>query len=178
MTTAVSPSTLSRPSLPSVSAWGVAHTRSRSEKAFASYLERNGVGFFLPLLSNRRVYGRRVRISQVPLFSGYVFFDIGAFPRHKAFESRRVAEVLEPSDPEKLNEELQQLATAISLDTDLREARFGKVGRSVVVKSGPMKGLIGEIVRLDENSTLVLKVSFLRKAVELAIDEAFVEPVL
>ena len=164
--------------LPDVSAWGVAHTKSRCEKALAEYLVKRDVPHFLPLVTKRRVYGRRKRTSHMPLFPGYVFFDRLVLPRTEIFESRRVAEILVPSDDLELCHELRQLATALQADESLRETRFGQVGRKVLVARGPLKGLQGEIARVNGGTALILRVSFLGRAVELGIDEAFVEPIL
>ena len=58
----------------------------------------------------------------------------------------------------------------------LRESRFHGAGRRVQVNRGPLKGLRGEFVRSGTESLLILRVDFLGKAAELAIDEACVDP--
>ncbi len=163
---------------PNVKIWGVARTKSRCEKSFAEYLRIKNVPVFLPLVANRRVYGRHIRVSHNPLFSGYVFFDGNALSRAEVFASRRIAEILIPPDQGELKHDLEQVAFALQKDNSLRENKFGEVGRPVFVKSGPLKGLSGEFVRLGNDGKLVIKVSFIRKAVEMGIDEAFVEPIL
>jgi len=163
-------------SLPVAERWSVARTKSRCEKALAEYFSELRVPYFLPLVANRRIYGRHIRRSRLPLFPGYLFFDDAILPRQRVFESRKVAEVLAPPDPEQLRAELENLALALSVDDSLREARFGDIGREVSIKRGPFKGLHGRLTRYASRCVLVVQVSFLGKAAELEIDEAFVEP--
>lgn len=158
--------------------WAVAWTKARCEKSLVEFLENKRVTNFLPLLRTRRSYGSRVRSSLIPLFPGYVFFDSECLSKAEVFDSRKVADILMPSDFSELDSELRQLSTALQVDNSLRETRFGQVGRKVSVSRGPMKGLIGQLVRMGSISRLVVSISFLGKAAELEIDEAFVEPVL
>jgi hypothetical protein len=157
--------------------WAVAWTKARCEKSVAEFLALRDVAFFLPLYSHRRVYGKGVQISRIPLFPGYVFFDRSALPHNEVFESRKVAQVLQPGDPEKLGRDLSNLSLALQQDDRLREARFGQPGRKVFVARGPLKGVYGEFVRFGAAAHLIIRVEFISRAAELAIDEAFIEPV-
>jgi len=163
--------------VPAARMWSVAWTKARCEKALCEYLDALHVPHFLPLLRTRRVYGARVRYSQLPLFSGYVFFDSTLIDRPKIFESRKVAEILTPHDPAELARELSNLALALCDDETLRETRFGQPGRNVFVKAGPFKGLYGKLVRYDGLAHLIVEVDFIGKAAQLRIDEAFLESV-
>lgn len=161
--------------LPAARSWAVGLTKSRAEKAFAEYLTSHEIPVFLPVFRRRRVYGSTVHQSLIPLFPGYVFFDEKAAPRALVFESRKLAQVLVPPDPEQLRIELDNLSR--TLQSDLREAIFGLAGSPVQVVRGPLKGVFGELVRYGAGSRLVVRVGFIGKAVELEIDEAFVERV-
>jgi hypothetical protein len=70
------------------------------------------------------------------------------------------------------------LALALSKDVTLRETRFSAVGKPVYVRGGPMNGMHGELVRFCGKNRLLIRVSFIGKAAELEIDEAFIEPML
>ena len=164
--------------LPDVKSWAVAWTKVRCEKVLSDYLTAREVPHFLPLLSHRRVYGKRIRHSHLPLFSGYVFFDSDSISNSDIYDSRKVAQVLVPDEQQTLKSELSNLALALQHDDTLRETRFGAPGRPVYVARGPLKGVYGEFVRYGTNSRLIVKVGFISKAAELAIDEAFIEPVL
>jgi hypothetical protein len=157
--------------------WAAARTKARAEKCAAAYLLEHGVPHFLPLVARRRVYGARVRESDIPLFPGYVFFDSAAVEKELVFASRKVAQILLPPDQAQLRLELSDLAAAMNFDNTLREVTFGQPGTPVCVARGKLKGLAGTLVRYAGHSRLIIQVSFLGKAAELAIDEAFVEQV-
>lgn len=162
--------------LPEAQCWGVAHTHARAEKVLHGWLSDRGVPSFLPLARNRRVYGRHVRSSEVPLFAGYVFFDLAACSRQQVFQSKKVAQVLAPPDPAALRGELERLARALQSGEPLRLSKF-RSGAPVQVARGPLKGLEGEFVRTETASFLILRVTFLGHTAELKIDEAYVEPI-
>jgi len=164
--------------LPAADTWAVAWTKARCEKALSEYLAGLDVPHFLPLVSKRRVYGGQARFSHLPLFPGYVFFDASAAERTRIFASRKVAQILLPPDDQILRRDLENLVLALQDDETLRETRFGQEGRPVYVKSGPFRGLYGKLVRYDSDSKLIVQVSFIGKAAELRIDEAFLEPAL
>jgi hypothetical protein len=156
--------------------WAVAWTKARCEKSLAEYLAVREVPHFLPLYSHRKVYGKSVQTSRLPLFPGYVFFDASAIPHTDVYASRKVAQVLRPGQPDLLGRELSNLSLALSVDESLREARFGQPGRKVFVARGPLKGVYGEFVRYGSDARLIIRVEFISRAAELAIDEAFIEP--
>lgn len=159
-----------------VCAWNVAWTKSRCEKSLVEFFDQKSVRSYLPLVHKRHVYGSRERIHEIPLFSGYVFFDASSIERFDVFSSRKVADILAPSEPLKLARELSNLQIALQCDPTLKETRFGLIGKPVIVARGPMKGLEGDVVRMHSGSRLIVRVAFLGKAAEMQIDEAFLEP--
>ena len=164
--------------LMSVTHWAVAWTKPRCERCVEDYFAQLQVPCFLPLVSKRQVYKSGVKNWAAPLFSSYVFYDASSIERHRVFESRKVVDILVPPDSAVLGHELSQIALALDRDSSLREARFGEKGRRVRVIRGPMKGLCGELLRVGTACHLILRVDFLGKAAELAIDESCVEPEL
>ena len=168
----------SEASLPEAHSWAVAWTVSHGEYALEEYLQRHEVPCFFPRINKRRIYKSGLKKWSTPLFPGYVFYDFMAIERHRVLESKKVAQILQPGDPEQLKRELLELARAIQADANLKETRFGQAGRLVYIARGPLKGLHGELLRLGSESRLILKVSFLGKAVEMAVDEAYAEPVI
>ena len=160
---------------PTAQCWGVAWTKPRCERKLQDYFATRGVPCFLPTVARRQVYKSGAKTWSTPLFPGYVFYDCGAIERLDIFASRKVVELIVPPDSQALGFELRQIALALEKDSALREVRFGQSGQPVVVVRGPLKGLRGELLRTGSNCHLILKVHFLGKAAELAIDESCVE---
>jgi hypothetical protein len=164
--------------LPHAKSWAVAWSVSHGEKALETFLDRLNVPCYVPRVLRRRAYSGRVKTWTPPLFPGYIFYDSSLITRPQLFESRKVADILIPPNSDELHAELSQIAQALQLDASLREIRYGTPGQPVVVVRGVLAGLSGELVRIESQSRLILKISFLNKAVELAIDEGCVEPAL
>ena len=161
--------------LPSVAEWAAAWTKARAEKALVEYLDGLRVASFLPLIRKRRVYGRHIRESDLPLFPGYVFFDRGGIERHKVLESKKVAKVIYTDDSRKLKVELGNIALAVAGRPLLHNVPFDVKGTPVRVYKGPFKDLHGEFLRRRGKTVIVIKVTLLSRAVEMEIDEAYVE---
>ena len=49
-------------------------------------------------------------------------------------------------------------------------------GDPVEVKDGPLKGLVGEVVRLDNHDRLVVRVDAIQHSISVQIDRAFLKP--
>jgi hypothetical protein len=156
--------------------WAVVWTKPRCERCMCEFFQRENVPCFLPLASRRKNFRSGVKVWTAPLFSSYVFFDQEAIERHRVFDSRKAVEVLTPDDSAALGADLLRIATALERDPSLRESRFTGAGLRVQVNRGPLKGLRGEFVRIGAESLLILRVDFLGKAAELAIDEGCVDP--
>jgi transcription antitermination factor NusG len=157
--------------------WRVAHTKSRREKALAHYLAGAGVGYFLPMVCRMQKSKNRVRNSYIPIFSGYVFFLADAVERLSALRSNHVARIIDVGDEVKLIEELTQISLVMSKGAQVYPYDFIAEGRWVRVRSGPLKDVVGRVVRKDRNYRLVLSVEIIMQSIAVSIDADQVEPV-
>ena len=162
--------------VPQARVWGALHTFPRAEKVVAEFLANRQIPHFLPTFKKTRRYGSRTRVSYLPLFPSYVFYDAGAIERTEVFASRRIAGILDADDQEELRRDLENLSLALNRDDSLCATRFGEVGKPVQVVRGKFKGLRGEIVRIESATRLLIRVHFIGQAACLAIDESMVEP--
>jgi transcription antitermination factor NusG len=165
--------------LPDVARWAAVHTRPRCEWRVLAGLEREGIPSFLPAFRKRHTYGARVRVSTLPLFNGYLFYDFDAVDRVRVLRSYGVVRVVETKDPERLSVELQSLAQALAVDgATPRRVALGPPGTPVEIVAGPFAGCRGELVKTASRASLVMRVDFLGFGAEVEIDEAFVRTLL
>lgn len=164
------------PDLPEAGSWGAIHTWPRCEKLVAEWLQARGVSCWLPLVPHHRSYGARRRVSLLPLFPGYLFYDAAAMERRQVFQSQRVTQVLLPDDADGLRADLHNLARALASAEAPRRREEWVPGTPVEVTEGPLQGTRGELVRAGGKSLLVIGVRFLGFAAELTIDAAQVRP--
>ena len=170
-----SPSTLADTPL---SNWYALYTCSRHEKQVAAHLQQRDIEFFLPLYSSiRRWKDRRVHL-QLPLFPSYVFvhtsldrrIDVLSVPgavRFVAFNGRPA--VLPESDLLRLRAGLDQGLLA-------QPHPYLKVGRRVRLRSGPLAGTEGILLRKKNQFRLIVSIDLIMRSVAVEIDAADVEP--
>ncbi len=164
---------------PDLPHWYALYTCSRHEKQVAIQLQQRGIDFFLPLyLSRRRWKDRRVTL-QLPLFPGYVFvrtslqhrievLNIPGAARFVAFNGRPAA--LPESE-------------LLSLRSGLEGVRaqphpYLKIGRRVRVRSGPLAGTEGILLRQKDHFRLVISIDLIMRSIAVEVDGCDVEPVL
>jgi transcriptional antiterminator RfaH len=157
--------------------WRLAHTRPRQEKAVASTLYTNRIGFYLPLIMRKSVTRGRLRSAQIPLFPGYVFVFGSDDDRLAALKTNRLLTVQDVADGNRLREQLRQFARLIALNTPLvRESRLVH-GDYVRVKYGPFRGIEGKVLRRNGKTELQVAVDFLQQGAALEIDDCLLEAI-
>jgi transcription antitermination factor NusG len=156
--------------------WWVAHTRARHEKALAFGLVNSGTSFFLPMVEKTRLIRRRRFRSLMPLFPGYLFFAGGIEAREQVLSSRHVAKTIRVLDQPRLLHELLQIERALKARSELDPFPYLKRGKRCRVRSGPLRGVQGTVVRRRGTTLLVLQVDMLGQSVATEIDPALVDP--
>jgi len=150
--------------------WWVLHTRPRCEKAIATVLERRHVSFFLPLVRYRRLTRGRPRYIHLPLFPGYVFVCGEWEAREAALKTNRVARVLEVGDQARLRHDLRQIHQVLESGAPVDLYPHLQVGARCRVRSGPLAGLEGVVLRRRGPWRVYIAVEFIAQSAELEID--------
>ena len=159
--------------------WYALYTCSRHEKQVAGQLQQRNVEFFLPLyISLRRWKDRRVQVP-LPLFPGYVFVNIRLQDRIAVLDiPGAVRFVAFNGSPAALPEsDLIRLRSGLEQGLRAEPHPYLKIGRRVRVRSGPLAGAEGILVRKKDRFRLVVSIEFIMRSVAVEIDAADVEPV-
>lgn len=160
------------------SRWYALYTRPRHEKQVTAQLERKRVECFLPLYDAvRRWKDRRARV-QLPLFPGYVFVRVPLPDRIQILNlPGAVRFVSFNGRPAPLQgNEIEALRRGLTHRLRADPCPYLRVGRRVRVKSGPLAGAEGILMRKKERFRLVLSVDLIMRSVALEVDSADVEP--
>jgi transcription antitermination factor NusG len=161
----------------SVSSWYAVYTRHQHEKTVAQILTVKGFETFLPLCQVPRRWQDRVKLLSLPLFPCYVFLkgglerrlDIVTIPGIHAF-------VLSAGRPASVSAvEIDAIRRGLESGAYVEPHPFLKTGEWVRVKSGPLEGIQGILVRKKTLYRLVLSVEMLGKAAAVEVDVAQVE---
>ncbi len=163
--------------LPSSRRWWVLHTKPRNEKAVARSLLAFEIPFYLPLVEKANVCRGRRFVSQVPLFAGYVFLFGTDEERVASLTTNRVSKVLVVDDLEQLTDDLRQLQRLIASGTPLTIEQRLMPGDRVRVRSGPLIGLEGTIVKRHGITRLLVAVNLLQQGASVDIDICQLEPI-
>ncbi len=156
--------------------WWALYTLPRREKELMRRLRTFELPFYCPIIEQRKRSPQgRVRKSYVPLFGGYVFLRGGEEARYRALTTNCVSRCLEVPDGAKLVEDLAQIRRLIRADVSLTPESRIQPGARVRVRSGPMMGLEGVVVRRQNRERLLVAVRFLQQGASLLLDDFEVE---
>lgn len=157
--------------------WRVLHTKPRQEKSLARQLHRHAIPHYLPLVRRRRRIRGRTLTAHIPLFPGYVFLLGDGRDRVTALATRRVVRALEVGDQERLWHDLRQLRRLIAAGAPVTPEDRLAPGSLVEVKSGPLAGLRGKILRSASGRRFVVEVDFIQRGASVMLDDFVLTPI-
>lgn len=150
--------------------WIVAHTRPRQEKAVTRELLVAGVPFYLPCDRRRVKVRAKVVTSRPPLFAGYVFARVQETDR--IHYSPRVASVLAVADQPRLWDDLRRIRKVLDLGEPVTIERTLEPGTVVTMRTGPLTGMTGTVVKAVGGFKFVVRVDFIRQGLSVVVDGA------
>ena len=157
--------------------WWLLHTKPRQEKALLGDLKRREVAAYLPLVKQRRSYGSRLVVVEIPLFPGYMFLCGTGEDRHIALTTNRVVRVIDVADQRRLIAELHQVDQLVERSESVDVYPGLKVGRRCSVTGGSLRGLSGVVLRRRGVSRMYIGVEILGQSAVVEIDCALLEPI-
>lgn len=152
--------------------WFAIYTASHHEKRVAQHLEMKDIETFLPLYRiSKRWKNRTTAKLELPIFAGYVFARFSLTQRTRILEVPMVYTIVSSrGSPTPLaDEEVAALRAAL----ETRQAHpypYIKIGNRVRVRSGPLAGLEGIVVRTYGGLSVVLTVDMIQKSVAVHVD--------
>jgi transcriptional antiterminator RfaH len=156
--------------------WWVLHTKPRQEKSLARQLLRSGVSFYLPVIARRCLVRNRVQHSHVPLFAGYVFLLGDHDERVTALATGRVVRSLEVADQTGLWRDLRQICRLIATGAPIAPEERLTPGAPVEIRTGPLAGLRGTILRTASGRRFVVQVDFIHQGASVLLDDFHLAP--
>lgn len=158
--------------------WYALYTVVRHEKVVADQVRKRGLEAYLPLYETVHRWGQRRAKVQLPLFPGYVFVRMPLTHRLVAVSTPGVVRFVSfNGSPEPLPDfEIDRLRLAQTAG-NVEPHPYLQVGRRVRVRSGPLAGLEGLIVRRKRGLRLVLSIDLLMRAVSVEVDAADLAPI-
>jgi len=109
--------------------------------------------------------------SNVQLFPGYVFLLHNRDERLAALNTRRVVQSLEVTDEEDLWTELRQISWLTASGAPVAPEDRLVPGMMVEIRSGPLAGLKGKILRTGSGQRFVVQVNFIQRGASVLMDD-------
>lgn len=157
--------------------WHALHIRHQHEKAVAQALSSKGFETFLPLYPAVHRWKDRTRQLSLPVFPCYLFLRGGLDRRLQILQTHGVQGVVGTAGrPGFIPEaEIAAIQRAVENRLTIGPHPFLQCGDWVRIKSGPLLGLEGILVRKQEQVRLVLSIEILGRSVAVEVEASLVE---
>ena len=157
--------------------WYALRVRSNFEKKSADLLRQKGLEEFLPTYRRRVRWSDRTKMTDRPLFPGYVFCRFDPQNWLPVLKTPGVVHAVgfggKPVPVEKA--EIESLRTLVRASLPLFPQAFLRVGQKVLIRNGPLAGVEGILQRFEKNCRIVVSISLLQRSVSAEIDAEWVE---
>ena len=157
--------------------WYALYTLPRHEKRVADQITRQGFACFLPLYrSIRRWKDRRKELALV-LFPGYVFVRMALQSRVRVLQLPGAVHLVGfNGQPAELPEdEIETLRSRLTGSGNIEPHPYLCAGRHVRVRSGPLQGLEGIILRTKDRCRIVLSIHLIMRSIAIEVDDGDLE---
>lgn len=158
--------------------WYALHTLSNHEKRVEQYLQSKGVETFLPLCTVvKRWKNRTTAKVHLPLFSGYAFVHIMTPERVRVLSVPGVLSIvgIAGKPTPLLDAEIETLRVGLHLRR-VDPHPYLNIGNRARIRSGPLTGLEGIVVRKDDRLRIVLTLDQIMRSVAVHVDAEELEP--
>lgn len=158
--------------------WYPIYTRSRAEKKTQAELAKKNIISYLPLKKVEKQWSDRKKITEEPLLKSYLFVYISFKEYAEVVMTYGVSRFIYfsgviASIPDKQIEDLKLLLTGGD-DLEVNDFEVSP-GEKVIIKAGPFKGILAELVSLKSGKKIVLRLQNLGCSININTSLAYIE---
>ena len=157
--------------------WFAIWTRSRHEKHVRDQLDQKHIEVFLPTMTKWSRWKDRKKKIDWPLFPGYCFARFDVTDRLPILKCDGVVTIIgtdgTPSPIPSI--EIDGIRQLMESELAYDPCPLIKEGQMVEVKAGPLKGVVGRLIRKGAHARLMLSVDLIGQAVSVEVDAADVK---
>jgi transcription antitermination factor NusG len=159
--------------------WFAMQTRPNFELTVSRAIERKGFDAFVPTYKEPRSWSDRVKMLDLPLFPGYVFWRPDAGRMLPPLTTPGVRSIVSFGRvPAPIpDSEIESVRRFISSDLNVKPWPFLRVGQTVRFEKGPLAGLDGILEEFKGTYRLVVSISLLQRSIAAEVDGSWVRPV-
>jgi len=154
--------------------WYAIWTRSRHEQVVREQLSRKGFDAFLPTITKWSRWKDRKKQVDWPLFPGYCFVKLTPDDRLPALQCTGVVNIVSFNGEAAVipDHEIDSIRQLVETDLQFDPCPLIKEGALVEVVHGPLRGVVGRLVRKGAHARLVLSVALIGQGVSVEVDAA------
>jgi transcription antitermination factor NusG len=158
--------------------WYALWTRSRHEHVVREQLQQKRIDVFLPTVAKWSRWKDRKKKIDWPLFPGYCFARFDPRNRLAILKCTGVVSIVSvEGEPAPIPEhQIDGIKRLIESDLAFDPCPTLREGMMVEVVHGPLKRVVGRLVRKNEKARLVLSVDLIGQGVSVEVDAADVKP--
>jgi transcription antitermination factor NusG len=159
--------------------WYALFVRSRHEKTVENSLRSKRYNVFSPSYRTKRKRVDRIAEIDVALFPGYVFCQFDPSKGLPILMTPGVVGVVKRGNrPEPVDDtEIASIRTVALAGRSVQPWPFLRVGQRIRMQSGPLTGIEGIFLRVQDEDHLIVSVTLLQRAVSVVIEKDSVSPV-
>jgi transcription antitermination factor NusG len=152
--------------------WFAAYTSANHEKRVTGQFVQRSIEHFLPLYESVRRWKDRRMTLQLPLFPGYVFVRLALRDRLQVLCVPGVARLVGfNGTPAALpDNDIAALRTSLAWGVRAEPHPFLTAGRPVRVRSGPLAGMHGILVRRKGKYRVVISINLIQRSIQVDLE--------
>ena len=152
--------------------WFAIWTRSRHEQVVREQLDRKGIEAFLPTVTRWSHWKDRKKEIDWPLFPGYCFARFDPRERLPVLKCTGVVNIISfESEPAPIpDSEIQGVRQLVESELAYDPCPLIHEGMMVEVTHGPLRGVVGRLLRKGAHARLMLSVDLIGQAVSVEVD--------
>jgi transcription antitermination factor NusG len=134
---------------------------------------------FVPTYRVRRYWSDRIKLSNVPLFPGYVFCQFDVERRLPILKIPGTVGIVGSGKMPLPIPETEISAIRQVSDSQLRVLPwpFLQVGQSVEIRKGPLAGVAGVLIAVKNDLRVVVSLSLLQRSIAAEVEADWLQPV-
>ena len=155
--------------------WFAFYTKSKHEKLVYNSLVRQGYEVYLPLLKKKKKWSDRRKWVEFPLFKSYLFVKIEAKNEILILKTPGIVKMIKFGGKlaPVLEDTIKSLKLIIDGGYNPEPTDYFIKGDPVIIKDGPLKGIKGEVVRIENEKYFIIHIDSIRHTISLRITRAF-----
>ncbi len=157
--------------------WFALYTKARAEKKVYEELRQKGIEVYLPMKRELRQWSDRKKWIETPIIYSYIFVHIPMTDYRKVFESKGVVAYVSHKGKAVVIPDREMEAMRRTVESNLSfnvETSTIQKGQTITITAGPLKGITGEVMDVQGEKKLYLRISHIGYTLVVNLEDAAV----